>query len=225
MNGHDVGVDEVVTVFALRALVEVQEAPVFVGLGCLDPHEVAPVELPVPGQLVVGVDHGLVAGDGERRVPVLLRHAEHLVDGLLGQDGAGGVVYDDDVPLLQLVPEVEHAVAGGVMRRLPSRDHGGYLGEAVLLDQLSGAVDPVRDAHDDDRIHGSVPLEVGDGVYQDGLPLDLQELLGHGGAHALSDTSRQDDRRRPHVHRSLSISRRASANVFMYSFPQTDRRR
>ena len=134
-----------------------------------------------------------MAGNGERGVALLVRDAQHLVDGRLRENRAGGIVDDDLVAVLELVAQEKDAVPRGIVRSIAAGDDPLHLGNLVFVEDFLQVVDPVFDAHDEDAVDVLVLLEVLERVDDDGLVVEGEKLLGHGASHALSDSAREDD--------------------------------
>lgn len=83
-------------------------------------------------------------------------------------------------------------VAGGA-----AGQHPGDLGQPGLLHDSFGVGDEAGVHHDDDLVDGFGPFEDVEGVLEDALPRDFQQLFGCGQADALTAASGQDDRDGP----------------------------
>ena len=111
---------------------------------------------------------------------VVTLDAGDVVRNDLGVDqGAHAVVDQDDGVLGTVVMERLEAVVNGLLTGGAAGDDPLDLGEVVLLQQHLQVVDPAGDADDDDGVDVRVILELLQGVEDDGLAMQGQELLGH----------------------------------------------
>ena len=136
------------------------------------------------GQLVLGLQHGLLAGHGDDGTAVLPGGGDAAGDDVLGHHGPYGVVDQHDVLRAVDLLQPEHAVADGALAVRAAGEDVLQLGDAVLPGV--GAEDRLPALHADHRDGVDVRMllkglqRVGD----HGLVVHGQELLGNLLPHA-----------------------------------------
>ena len=108
--------------------------------------------------------------------------------------------------------QCRQAVADGFLPRGTTRNHIDDLGDVVMGDLLLQEGNPILQAHYHDAVDSRVVLEGLDGIQDDGLSVQLKELLGpRFGVHPLARSTSEN---KGVVHGQLLLS--ASLAVFAY---------
>ena len=98
-------------------------------------------------------------------------NTQHLVDGLLGENGAGSVVNNYLVIVFQLVLQEENAVAGGIVSGCSAFNNPLDLGNLEFVQDFLEVFNPILDADNENGVDILVLLEFFQGVNNDGFVL------------------------------------------------------
>ncbi len=164
-----------------------------VGLGRGHAPERLPGDIPGRGDLVVDDEDLLVVGKRTDGVAMALAGDDDVREDFRLDQRPDAVVDDDDVVVRALVFEGEDAVADRLLAGLAAGDHPLQLRDPVLLGVGPQDVVPAVDADDFDGVDARVLLEALKRVDEDGLVVDVQELLGDVVSHPRPRTARYDD--------------------------------
>lgn len=150
---------------------------------------------------------GIDGGEGDDGGAVFFDGANGSLDGGCVDEGAYGVVDEDDVVVVA-VDGVE-GVGDALLAVVASFDHADLAGKSIFADLRSEALD-FGGAHGDDHFgdlgHGGKGAQ---GVDKDGNAAKLEKLLGGGsgdvaGGHSSAQSRRRKNDKDPHKHRSIS---------------------
>lgn len=126
-------------------------------------------------------DKRLRGGGAGDTTATLLHLAKIVRDGLLGDERADTVVYQDRGVLpLGMVAGRAQGMIDGVLACLASRDNAHHLVDLKLAQLFLQERNPILYACHHDGVYLGMIVEKFQGVDDDGLPVEFQELLGPG---------------------------------------------
>src|SRR5699024_7753608 len=132
-------------------------------------------------------------GDGHVDGLARFQGGDAVVDHVLGEHGAYRVVEQRVRGLVgQVLQGVQGQLGGGVTGSTAGQD-AGNLGRPRGVCDLLGIEDEPGVHHHDDLVDLLGPFEQGDGVLEDGLSCDLEQLLGGCQTDALTTATGQDN--------------------------------
>ena len=145
------------------------------------------------GNLVVDYENLLVVGHRGDGVPILVALDDDIGQHAGFDERTDAVVDDDDVIVRAFAFQVENTVPDGFLAAFAAGYHPLELVDAELSGIGPQHLVPAVDAHDLDGVDTGMLLESFQGIDEDGLVVDIQELFRNVLSHAGAGPAGDDD--------------------------------